>query len=110
MAFTARYLAFVFNTRVPVNGQYYGYSLYEVEAYGSESSYVPKLLGDADKNGEITTTDARLALQYAAGKIGEEALDAAVTDVDGDGRTSTTDARLILQKAAKKIDQFPVER
>ena len=67
------------------------------------------LLGDVDSDGKITTTDARLTLQYAAKKIGEDALNTGVADVDGDGKYSTTDARLILQKAAKKIDQFPAE-
>ena len=71
--------------------------------------FLPRLAtpGDADGDGRITTTDARLTLQYAAGKIGESALDTFVVNVDGDARTSTTDARLILQKAAGKIKQFP---
>ena len=68
------------------------------------------LLGDVDSDGKITTTDARLTLQYAAKKIGENALNTGVADVDGDGKFTTTDARLILQKAAKKISKFPAEK
>ena len=67
------------------------------------------LWGDVDRDGKITTTDARLTLQFSAKKIGEDALDTAAADVDGDKKISTTDARLILQRAAKKIDFFPVE-
>ena len=67
------------------------------------------LPGDVDANGEVTTTDARLTLQYSAKKIGAGALDVLLADVDGDRKVTTTDARLILQKAAKKIDRFPVE-
>ena len=67
------------------------------------------LLGDSDEDGNITTTDARLALQYAAKKIDETKLNTALADVDTTEGVTTTDARLILQKAAKKIDKFPKE-
>ena len=67
------------------------------------------LLGDVDEDGSITSTDARLTLQFYAGKIGEEDLDISVADVDGDGSITSTDARLILQKYAGKIDKFPAE-
>ena len=65
------------------------------------------LLGDTDADGQITSTDARLVLQFYAGKIGEGALDLAGADVDGDGAITSTDARLILQKYAGKIEDFP---
>ncbi|MBO5797799.1 MAG: leucine-rich repeat protein [Clostridia bacterium] len=63
--------------------------------------------GDTDGDGEITTTDARLALQYAVGKADEYDMFLAVADVDGDGAYTTTDARLMLQYAVGKIDAFP---
>ena len=42
-------------------------------------------LGDADKDGAVTSTDARLILQYSVGKIGARNLDLDVADVDDDG-------------------------
>lgn len=58
--------------------------------------------GDVDGDGKVTSTDARLALQSAVGKVelGEEQLAAA--DVDGDGNVTSTDARLILQQSIGK--------
>ncbi|MBO5797629.1 MAG: dockerin type I repeat-containing protein [Clostridia bacterium] len=67
------------------------------------------MLGDVDSDGSITSTDARLTLQYYAGKIGENDLDLSVADVDGDGKYTSTDARLILQYYAGKIEKFPAE-
>lgn len=64
-------------------------------------------VGDVDGSGKVDSTDARLVLQYAVGKIGGEALDLTATDVDGSGKTDSTDARLILQFAVGKITKFP---
>ncbi|MBO5797086.1 MAG: FIVAR domain-containing protein [Clostridia bacterium] len=72
---------------------------------GDESDAI---LGDVDGDGKITSTDARLTLQYYAEKITENDLDLTVADVDGDGKITSTDARLILQFYAEKIDKFPV--
>ena len=63
--------------------------------------------GDVDGDGNITSTDARLTLQFYAGKIGEESLNTAVADVDSDGNITSTDARLILQYYAGKITAWP---
>lgn len=65
--------------------------------------------GDVDGDGDITSTDARLVLQYYAKKIGADKLDLSAANVDGDEAVTSTDARLILQRYAKKIDKFPVE-
>ena len=74
--------------------------------------YVPDeepagVLGDVDGDESITSTDARMTLQFYAGKIGEDKLNTALADVDGDGSITSTDARLILQKYAGKIKDFP---
>ncbi|MBO5798144.1 MAG: hypothetical protein J6R77_07365, partial [Clostridia bacterium] len=66
------------------------------------------MLGDVDGDEQITSTDARLTLQFYAGKITEDDLDASVADVDGDDQITSTDARLILQKYAGKIEDFPI--
>lgn len=64
--------------------------------------------GDVDGSGKVNSTDARLVLQFAVGKITEQALDSTAADVDGNGRIDSTDARLILQYAVNKIDVFPI--
>jgi len=76
----------------------------------AEEALVEKAMwGDVNGDEAVTATDARLTLQYAVGKIPEDALNLAVADVDGNQKVNTTDARLILQRAVKKLDKFPVE-
>ena len=67
------------------------------------------VLGDVDSDGAITSTDARLTLQFCVDKVTKEDLDTTLADVDGDGDITTTDARLMLQRAVDKIDRFPAE-
>ncbi len=71
------------------------------EAFTPDTVY-----GDVDKSGRIDSTDARLVLQYAVGKIEEAALDTAAADVNGDNKIDSTDARLVLQFAVGKIQEF----
>ncbi|MBQ6863816.1 MAG: leucine-rich repeat protein [Clostridia bacterium] len=56
-------------------------------------------LGDADGDGKVTSSDARLALRAAVGL--EPLTDAQVkaADADGDGKLTSSDARLILRAA-----------
>lgn len=63
--------------------------------------------GDVDGNGTVDSTDARLLLQYAVGKVDASAIDLAAADVDGSGTADSTDARWILQYAVGKIHGFP---
>ena len=67
----------------------------------------PILLGDADGVDGITSTDARLVLQYCVGKIKAEDLYLEAADVDGNGEVTSTDARLILQYCVGKIKNWP---
>ena len=77
----------------------------EAFEYGSSGGADP---GDADGDGKITSTDARLALQIAVNKIDRSSVSKpAALDVDGDGGVTSTDARLILQFSVGKIDAFP---
>lgn len=64
----------------------------------------PRKKGDVDGDGEVTSIDARLALQASVGKVEltDEQKDAA--DVDGDGEVTSTDSRMILQASVGKID------
>ena len=65
------------------------------------------LSGDVNGDGKVDTTDARLVLQHAVGKIQLDEVEQEMTDVNGDGWVDTTDARLILQYAVGKIEAFP---
>ena len=66
------------------------------------------LKGDADGDGKITSTDARLTLQLSVNKInGSEVADPAALDIDGDGKVTSTDARLVLQYAVGKLKDWP---
>ncbi len=67
---------------------------------------VDGLQGDINGDGEINTTDARLALQFAVNKITLNSAQQSAGDVNGDGVVNTTDARLILQFAVGKISSF----
>ena len=67
-------------------------------------------LGDINEDGKVDTTDARLALQHAVGKIQLTESQIFAGDVNTDNKVDTTDARLILQKAVGKIDKFPAEK
>ncbi len=68
------------------------------EAYG--------MLGDVDGNGKVDSTDARLILQYAVGKIDGTKLAGGAADVDRNRKIDSTDARLVLQYAVGKIQGF----
>ena len=63
-------------------------------------------MGDVDRDGTVTTTDARLVLQRSVEKIDDNSLDMRVADVDGDGAVTSTDARMILQKSVGKLQEF----
>ncbi len=58
--------------------------------------------GDVDGNGTVDSTDARLALQAAVGKVTFNEKQKIAADQNGDGKVDSTDARKILQKAVKK--------
>lgn len=73
-------------------------------------------IGDVDLDGEVTSTDARIVLQYYVGKFtsedifalygeeeGAEEVFCLLADADEDGTITSTDARLILQYYAGKL-------
>ena len=64
------------------------------------------ILGDVDKNGEVSVTDALLALQAAVGKLEIDGYRQRAGDVNADGEVSVTDALLILQFAVGKLSSF----
>jgi len=73
--------------------------------HSEESTFPVENTGDVDGNGTIDSTDARLILQYAVGKIHTLQVQNAA-DVDGSGKIDSTDARLVLQYAVGKIQEF----
>ena len=80
----------------------------DTELFPRWESLTGFILGDADGDGKITSTDARLVLQLSVGKIHESDLAVpAAADVDGDGSVTSTDARLILQYSVGKITEWP---
>ena len=106
-----------------VNVHYFAYAL----VYGENVTFVAEnsaeaiyaslnvsyeetgLWGDANGDGLVNTTDARLVLQYYT-SAGSVAINTAVCDVDGKNGINTTDARLILQHyTSGGTMHFPVE-
>ncbi len=78
------------------------------EKYLEGGGVIPRLAyGDVNGDKKIDSTDARLVLQLAVGKIDAKAIDATAADVNGDKKIDSTDARLILQLAVGKIERFP---
>lgn len=57
------------------------------------------LLGDANRDGEITAEDARAALRFAVTLDAPEEMDVEICDIDGDGVVDSGDARVILRAA-----------
>ena len=70
-------------------------------AYMAAKGHPVRRPGDVDGDGSVTSTDARLALQAAVGKVRLDAEAARAADLDRDGSVTSTDARQILQKAVK---------
>ena len=93
---TARYWFDEQNGCLSIGDDWYAYM-------DSKGHRVPRLLkGDVDGDGKVTSTDARLALQAAVGKVTLTEKQAIAADQNGDGTVDSTDARQILQKAVKK--------
>ena len=61
-------------------------------------------LGNVDQSGNITATDALIALQYAVGKVTLGYDRRLAADANLDGTVNATDALLILQHSVGKID------
>lgn len=84
---------------------YFYASRSETSTIGRNVSDDAANLGDVNGDNTVDSTDARLVLQYAVGKIDTlTVMDAA--DVNSDNKVDSTDARLILQYAVGKINDF----
>jgi uncharacterized protein YcbK (DUF882 family) len=74
-------------------------------AYMAGKGYVvgPALIdGDVNGDGTLDSSDARVALQAAVGKVTLTDEQQAAADVTGDGKVDSADAREILQKGVGK--------
>lgn len=81
--------------------------------YGEkEAEFTVKVIryGDVNGDGEITATDALLALQAATNKVTLTGISLEAADVDGTEGIIATDALQILQFVTKKISSFSVEQ
>lgn len=74
--------------------------------YMTPSTTDDYILGDVNDDGEITSEDSRLALQYSVGSGDPTAMQYVLADVDGNGQITASDAREILQYSTGLIDHF----
>lgn len=111
--------AFAENVTVYVNGDTSLVSTYTYN-YGDSFAFytIPfecvepepvSTLGDVDLDGEITVSDALLAMRYAMGVIELTDEQLAQMDVNGDGVYDLVDATLIIRCAMGIIDCFPAD-
>ena len=64
----------------------------------------PAVKGDADRDGEVTVSDALRALRFAAKLDEADEYSLSICDVDGDGEITVTDALAILRAAVGLTD------
>ncbi len=66
--------------------------------------------GDIDRDGEITSTDARLALRISVNLEAPDEEQSILADYDEDGAVSAADARAILRASVGLFDEAPTEK
>lgn len=67
------------------------------------------IVGDIDRDGEITAKDAELCYMYVNGAAAIEEEDLFLLDVDGNEKVNARDAAMIYARVNGVIDIFPVE-
>lgn len=88
------------------------YVSFESDSLGqyAVTASIPLTLGDANLSGNISTSDALLALLTAVGKSNLNKNQFYCADVDANGSVNTNDALLILQYTVNSIHTFPTEQ
>ena len=79
-----------------------------INTIASTLIHTQTFLGDANGDGEVTSIDARLVLQFAAGMKNYSDSEIAIADMNNDGKISAIDARLVLQTAVglKELEEL----
>lgn len=70
---------------------------------------IPLVLGDPDRDQEVTPADASLVLRHVTGQVDLTGNAAIAADVSGNGTISAFDASLILQFLVDLIECFPAD-
>lgn len=77
------------------------FSLYNTYKRKTTPITIEGIIGDLDESGAVTTADAKIALEIAAGQKEASEYQLIYGDIDEDGDITTADARAILCIAAK---------
>jgi len=85
-----------------------GTSGYSNVVSGTATALPQPPLGDASCDGNVTSVDAALVLQFDAGVL-DDLICASFADVNGSGSVNAIDASLILQFDAGLIDAFTLQ-
>ena len=80
--------------------------IYTLRTEYTNFDYDLRFVGDADCDGNVNSTDARLVLRAATGLETLSEIATLYCDVDGDGNLAPGDARLIL-RAAVQLETLP---
>lgn len=75
-----------------------------------EDNAPPIMLGDPSDDGEVTSADASLVLQFVVGLTDFTLAQQNAADVSGDGTVNAADASLIQQFVVGLIDEFPAAK
>lgn len=70
----------------------------------NSEKYICIVMGDIDKNGKITSSDARSALKYSLRLCKLDSVSLLAADIDRNNKISSNDARVILRVALKLSD------
>ena len=63
-------------------------------------------MGDVDNSDTVDSSDARMVLQYAVGKLGDDDIIVEAADVNHDDSIDSSDARMILQYTVGKLTEL----
>lgn len=80
--------------------------IYEITTEFTGIKFGSRLMGDADNNGKVNSSDARRVLRIASQLETCDEADIPYCDINGDGRITSSDARSIL-RASAGLDKLP---
>ncbi len=77
--------------------------IYTITTYYGDFDFETRLMGDADENGKINSSDARSVLRVASQLDEMDENDRKFCDINADGKITSYDAREILRASASMI-------